>query len=369
MRVPAAFPSRLVLLMLSACAVVGCGNGTQAPSPPRPVLVTQPTEATQAYTVFPGEVRARHEPALGFRVGGKILRRLAEVGERVEPGQTLAELDPDDMRLQAQAAAAQLAAARAELDLARSEAERHAALLARRLISESLHEARQTQLRAAQARVGQAEAQLDVARNQAGYARLQADVAGVVMRRLAEAGQVVAAGQTVYVIAADGEREVAIDLPEQDIGHYAPGQRVMVSLWSRPDQPLQGTLRELAPAADPASRTYAARIRLEGGAQGVELGQSARVIFPRQGATLLELPLSAVSADAQGAHVWVIDPSGPVVRRREVEVARFGDETAILRSGLGAGVWVVSAGGHLLAEGQPVRPVDRDNRAVAVTAD
>ena len=165
---------RAGLLLLLAAALSACGSDESGEPAARPAMVVLPDRAANAFAVFPGEVRAREETALGFRVAGKIARRLVDIGDRVKQGQLLAELDPDDLALQAQAARAQLGAAQADLDQARNELERHRTLLERKLISASLFEARETAFKAAEARVGQARAQLDVARNQATYAALRA---------------------------------------------------------------------------------------------------------------------------------------------------------------------------------------------------
>ncbi|MCK7593445.1 efflux RND transporter periplasmic adaptor subunit [Pseudomarimonas salicorniae] len=361
-------PFHSVAWLVLAMALAGCAGDQGGEPEARPAMVVRPEPASSTFSVFPGEVRAREETALGFRVGGKIARRLVDVGDRVKAGQLLAELDPDDLSLQAEAARAQLRAAQADLEQARNELERHRTLLDRKLISASLFEARETAFKAAEARVGQARAQMDVARNQATYTRLQANADGVIAQRLAEAGQVVAAGQTVFVLAADGEREIAISLPESAIDRYRVGMPVLVSLWSDPDMRLAGTLRELSPAADANARTYAARIQLEGAAAGIELGQSARAIFAQAGAQALAVPLPAVTADAGRHYVWVVDPQTLAVQRREVSIGPFLDQAVPVTSGLEAGEWVVAAGVHLLREGQKVRPVDRDNRPVAPAA-
>lgn len=351
-----------------ALLLAGCGSSpTDAPAA-RPVMVVQPQPASATATVFPGEVRARYEPALGFRISGKISRRLVDVGDHVEKGALLAELDPEDAQLQVSALRAQLAAAQADLELAKSERDRHQQLLQRQLISASLFETRDSQFLAAKARADQARAQLNVARNQADYAELRATDAGVIAQRLAEAGQVVAAGQTVFVIAADGEREVAINLPEQGVDRFEIGQPVAIGLWSDPNRRMLGKVREIAPSADSLSRTYAARIALADDAQGVDLGQSARVFFSREGQDALALPLPAVSADGGRQFVWVVDPAGSTVSRREVTIGAFGDDSVPILSGLERDDWVVAAGGHLLVAGQSVLPVDRENRSVDLAA-
>jgi membrane fusion protein, multidrug efflux system len=351
-----------------AVLLAACTAGAPEVPPVRPAMVVKPLPVTADYMVFPGEVRARHEPALAFQVGGKISRRLVEVGEHVSRGQVLAELDPDDLKLQAESARAQHSAASADLELARAELERHRSLLERQLISQSLFEVRDNQFRAAQARANQARAQLDVATNQAGYAQLKATADGLIAQRLAEAGQVVSAGQPVFVLAADGEREILISLPEQGFRQYAVGQAVTIGLWSKPDQRIPGVVRELAPGADAAARTYAARITVDGDAQGIDLGQSARVMFRHNGRSALGVPLPALTADAGRHYVWVVDPDTFTVQRREVEIGPFGDDSATVIAGLEADEWVVAGGVHLLLEGQAIRPVDRDNRALAMIA-
>lgn len=347
--------------------LAACGNGNGEVEPVRPAMVVQPVPTAAAFESFAGEVRARHEPALAFRIGGKVARRHVEVGDRVRAGQVLAELDPEDARLQVEAARAQLDAAEADLELARAERERYLALVGQQLVSRSLFEARDNAFRAAQARVEQTRAQYEVARNQAGYTRLAAPADGVIAQRLVEAGQVVAAGQTVFVLAQDGEREVVISLPEQQVGQFAIGLPVTVVLWSRENERFPGTLRELAPAADPQSRTFAARVAFTADA-AVELGQSARVYVARNGQVELTVPLSAIHAEDGAPFVWRVDPASRRVRRVAVDLGPYGEDRVPVRAGLEPGDWIVAAGVHLLREGQQVRPVDRENREVALVA-
>jgi membrane fusion protein, multidrug efflux system len=357
----------LTLLPFSlALLLAACSNGQARPETVRPAMVVQAVPSAAAFEAYSGEVRARHEPQLAFRIGGKIARRHVEVGDRVKAGQVLAELDPDDVRLQVEAMRAQLAAAEADLALARSERDRHQALLDRQLISASLLQTRETAFRAADARVRQVRAQLDVAQNQAGYARLTAPEDGLIAQRLTEAGQVVAAGQTVFVLATEGEREVAIALPEQRIERFAIGQPVLVELWSRAGERVPGRIRELAPAADPASRTFAARVSFDAGVDGTELGQSARVYAARNGGPSLSLPLTAVSAEDGLSFVWVVDPGDQRLRKTLVQLGPFRQDSVPVLSGVGENQWVVAAGVHLLREGQRVQPVDRDNRPVKI---
>lgn len=354
---------------LAMLALAGCAADDDAGAPPRPAIVVQPQPAAAALQIFSGEVRAREEPALSFRVGGKIARRLVDAGSRVREGEVLAELDPRDLTLQADAVRAQLSAAEAELALARAERDRYAEMLERRLVSQSLFDAKQATFAAAQAQAESARAQLAVTQNQRDYAQLHAPAAGVIAARLAEAGQVVAAGQAVFTLAVDGAREVAISVPETQVGRAAVGTPVAVELWSRSGERWPGTVRELSPAADPQARTFAARVAFNAPASvPVDLGQSARVYLVEGDAARLSVPLSAVGGEAGEAFVWVLDPATARAIRRTVSVAAWGEREAVVSDGLFTSDWVVSGGVHLIAEGQRLQPIDRDNRPVKLTA-
>ena len=351
-----------------AALLSACGGNGEAVETPRPVLVEQPRGGADAAVVtYAGEIRAREESPLAFRIGGNLVRRHVDAGERVRKGQVLAELDPGDERLQAEAARAQLAAAEAELGRISADRTRFQALLRERLVSQSAMDAQDAAWRAAEEQARAARAQLDVARNQAGYAQLRAPFDGVVANRLAEAGQVVAAGQAVYTLAGDGGREVAIALPESRIGDSSLGQVVEVELWVGPERRLPGRIREIAAAADPQARTFAARVALDGDvADQVALGQSARVHVRQEGeGAALSVPLTALQPGPSGGHaVWVVEPASGTLRLAPVEPGRLGQERVPVLSGLKPDDWVVTAGGHLLRQGQAVRPVDRDNRPV-----
>ena len=346
--------------------LVACGNGETAEAPVRPAMVVQPLPAADAVDTYPGEVRARFEPELAFRIGGKIAKRLVDAGDRVRKDQPLAELDPQDVKLQLEAARAQLNAAEANLKLVRSERDRYKTLLARQLISQSQYDTVENQYRAGEARVKQIKAEFDVASNQAGYSVLRASQDGLIARRLGEVGQVVAAGQTVFTLAADGEREVLISVPEHALERFRIGQEVSIELWSQPDKQFPGRIRELSPAADAQSRTFAARVTFSDPKVRAEVGQSARVSITADGEVPLSVPLSALSAEKGTPFVWVIDPRESKVVRTPVRVGAYGQERVSILEGLKEGDWVVAAGVHVLLDGQKVRPVDRDNRVVAL---
>ena len=347
-----------------------CLAGCARPEPaaaPRPAMVVHPGAGGEGVEAFAGEVHAREETALAFRIGGKIARRLVDAGAHVRRGQALAELDATDVRLQSDANGAQLASAQADLALARAELARYKELADKQLVSRSLYESRVATFQAAEARVRQARAQLSGAGNQVGYAVLRAPADGVIAQRLAEAGQVVAAGQAVFQLAVDGEREVAISVPEKDIGRFPIGRALVVSLWTQPDTHYAATLREISPAADAVTRTYAARVAFEAPDAAIALGQSARVYAADGEAAGLSLPLSALTNLGAAPAVWVVGADG-AVHRRPVAIGAYGDASVPVRSGLRADDWVVSAGVHLLREGEVVVPIDRDNRPVRLAA-
>ncbi|MBU1329584.1 MAG: efflux RND transporter periplasmic adaptor subunit [Gammaproteobacteria bacterium] len=358
-----------VTVPLTLALLLGaCGDGAPTEQPIRPAMVVQPQRAGELVDSYPGEVRARFEPQLAFRIGGKVSQRLVDVGDQVKKDQPLAELDPRDVRLQLEATRAQVAAAQANLQLAKAERDRYKKLLERNLVSRSQYDNAENTYRAGEARLNQIRAEFSVADNQAGYAVLRAPQDGVIAERQVEVGQVVGAGQTVFTLAADGEREVLINLPEQAFERFKVGQAVEVSLWSQPDQRFAGRIREMSPAADAQSRTFAARVSFTEGKVPAELGQSARVFIAHNGDVPLAVPLSALSAEQGKPYVWVVDPQTSTLKRTSVRVGPYGEKMVPVLEGLTADDWVVAAGAQVLREGQQVRPVDRDNRLINFAA-
>jgi RND family efflux transporter MFP subunit len=278
---------------------------------------------------------------LGFRVGGKLVARLVDAGARVAPGQALARLDPAD----AQLTAAQAEASRA---LAAAELRRTQELKERNFISQAALDAKDSASRAA-------EAQARLAQNQAAYTTLTADAAGVVAAVLAEPGQVVAAGQGVFRVARDGEREVAIALPESRVASLKVGAGGTVTLWADGSgRTYRGRLRELAPAADPATRTFAARVSILDADNGIALGMTATVDFAQAADARIVVPLAALIQQGEQAAVWIVGADGRLARRG-VEIERYTDAGALLKGGLAAGETIVAAGAFKLADGEQVR--------------
>ncbi len=359
---------RHALIVSLIALLAACGKGEPVEQSIRPAMVVQPQPATEMMDAYAGEVRARLEPELAFRIGGKVAKRLVEVGNHVRKDQPLAELDPQDVRLQLEAMRAQVAAAEANLQLVKAERDRYKTLLGRNLVSRSQYDNAENLYRSGVARLTQVKAEFEVASNQAGYAVLRASQDGVIARRMVEVGQVVAAGQSVFILAVDGEREVSISLPEQAYERLKVGQPVAVELWSQPDQRFPGQIREISPSADAQSRTFAARVAFSAGEVPAELGQSARVFIAHNGEVPLSVPLSALSAEKGQPYVWVVDPEDSRLKRTPVRIGAYADSSVPVLDGLQAQDWVVAAGVQVLREGQQVRPVDRNNRTVKLAA-
>ena len=348
-----------MILALAAAIAAGCGNGKVASEPVRPVLTqTVKAGAAAARDVYSGEIRARYETDLGFRVGGKLVARPVDAGARVTRGQVLARLDPEDARLAAQSAAAQLAAAEGDLALARAERERNADLLAKKFISQSAFDAKQNALNAALARAEQARSQAAISTNQAHYTTLVADSDGVVVSVAAEPGQVLSAGQPVMRLARAGELEVVVNAPEGQLDRFKVGGAVGLSLWADGNALFAGRIREVAGGADPTTRTYAVRVTAINPPAQAQLGMTANVVFPQQpDATLVLLPLSALAQDGPQPAVWIVDPKSSQVRLRRVAVGQYREDGVTITQGLQSGEVVVTAGVHKLRENQVVRHV------------
>ena len=341
----------LPIVLLTACS--------------RPAPVEEPVRAVKVMTVrsgnllaaqeFSGEVRPRIESRLGFRVAGKLVRREVELGQRVKAGQVLARLDPQDYRLAADAAQAQLGAAVTNRDLAAADFKRFKELREQNFISGAELERREATLKAAQAQVDQAQAQLTSQRNQGSYATLVADVAGVVTAVEAEPGQVVSAGQPVVRVAQDGARDAVFAVPEDKLGLMRDGSAVDVRVWPGQTQ-LAGRVREVSASADPVTRTYQVKVALQVREQP-PLGATVTVqpkVKNGERVAAIKLPTSALRQDGQATAVWVLDPKTMTVASLPVQIATADGNEVVVAAGLKEGQQVVTAGVHVLSPGQKV---------------
>ncbi|HQR60161.1 MAG TPA: efflux RND transporter periplasmic adaptor subunit [Methylophilaceae bacterium] len=346
---------RLLILSLLLAA---CDHAPPPPLPPRPALVVTAGESgSGASMALVGEVRPRYESLQGFRIAGKIVERKVEVGSAVKKGQVLARLDPADTGLAAQASQADVRAAEADYALAEAELERQRQLYARKFISRSALDIREAQFKTTDARLQQARAQAAVSGNQSRYTALVAERDGVVTEIHAEPGQVVAAGDVVARVAAIGEVEVVIAVPELRMTGVVTGVPAQVWLWVAHDRPYRGKVREVAPAADPVTRTFDVRVSLLDADDRVRLGMTAGVQFANQRESAMLLPIPALTQRNGQTVVWVVDPKSYQVQPRPVRAESYSERGALVSGGLTAGEQVVVAGVHALSPGQVVRPV------------
>ena len=363
-------PSKKPIAALSMIAAALVLSACSRPAPPE-----EPTRAVKVLTVgvdgmraggeFAGEVRARVETRLGFRVGGKIVQRQAELGQRVRAGTVLAQLDPQDYQLAAQAARAQVAAALTNRDLAAADFKRFKNLREQNFISSAELERREATLKAAQAQLDQAQAQGSAQGNQAAYTTLVADVAGVVTAVEAEPGQVVAAGTPVVRIAQDGPRDVVFSVPEDKVSLIKAGSAVDVRAWGA-SASIKGAVREVAASADPVTRTFAVKVSLPG-PESLVLGSTVSVLphdLDRSGQPVIKLPTSALRQDGQTSAVWVLDTASMTVKLQPIQIATADGNDIVVAGGLQPGMQVVSAGVHVLSPGQKVT-VYKEKKAVA----
>lgn len=353
------------LLGLAAAALLGaCSKPEPAPDPVRAVkVVTAGPQSGEFQAEYAGDVRARSESRLGFRVAGKLASRSAEVGQRVKAGQVLAQLDPTDLQLAAQAAAAQVRAAQTQYDLAAADFKRYSELRAQNFISSAELERRETTLKAAQAALAQAQAQGGVQTNQKAYATLVADKPGVVVAVEAEPGQVLAAGSPVVRLAYDGPRDVVVTVPEQHAPAMAVGMPATVRLWAG-GETLQAKVREVSASADPVSRTFTVKFALPDAAR-VPLGTTAyaqpQAVGVGSAQGLIKLPTSALRQQGADTAVWLFEPGSRTVKSQTVVVAAADGNQAVIASGLKGGEQVVVAGVHVLSEGQTVTLFEEKN--------
>jgi len=345
------------LALTAVLVLAACGKETGRPEEVHPVRVTQAAVTDQRlHASYSGDVRPRYETELGFRVAGKILAREVEVGSAVKTGEVLARLDSQDLELNILSARSQLEAARSDYQQARGDLERYRNLLRKGFISRAEFDRRDNLYRVAKAKFAQAEAQLGVAQNQGTYATLRADADGVITAILAEAGQVVAAGQTVMRMARGEEREVMISVPENRLDELRAANDIRVTLWADPSVTYKGQVREVSPGADSVTRTYAAKVTILDADPRVQLGMTATVLLGSvRPAPAIELPLAALYRKDGDPAVWVVESGTATVRLVPVRLGEYHENTFTVLDGLKAGDLVVTAGVHKLLPGQKVK--------------
>ena len=345
-----------VALSATLLTVSGCSRQEAPQEPVRAVkLITVGAGALSPSSEYAGEVRARIESRLGFRVPGKLTQRPVEAGQRVQAGQLLAQIDPQDYQLAAQAAQAAVVAAQSNRDVALADFKRYEALRAQNFISGAELERREAALKAAESALTQAQSQLSVQANQAGYARLLATASGVVTGIEAEIGQVVSAGQPVVRLAHDGPRDAVFSVPEQVVGAFKPGQTLQATAQAT-GQVFKGQVREVGASADPLTRTFVVKLALEA-SQALPRGGTVNVQAPKMQAAVtqvIKLPTAALRQEGQATTVWLLDEASMTVKPQPVQVLTVDGQEVVIASGLSAGQKVVAAGVHVLSPGQKV---------------
>jgi len=349
--------------LLSAVLFVvltACNKPVEPAAAPRPALtMVVGGSGASSSMVLVGEVRPRFEASQGFRISGKIIERKVDVGASVKKGQLLARLDTADVNLNAAAAMADVRAAEASHALALAEFERQRQLFARKFISASALDIRDAELKTSAARLAQVKAQANVSGNQTQYANLTADRDGVVTMIRAEPGQVVQAGEVVVQVANLKETEVLVAVPESRMAEVVPGTPVTIKMWANPNKAYTGRVREIAPAADSATRAFNVRVSVTDADEMVKLGMTAGVKFKplqAQPSSQWLIPLAALTERNGKKLVWVIDAENKA-QPREVTAGDFTEQGVLITGGLQAGEKIAIAGVHTLVKGQLVEPV------------
>lgn len=362
------------LLLLSVLALAGC---TEAETSENTVEVLRPVKVVEVKAPgttrsldYSGQVRARREMALGFRVSGKITERLVDVGDRVATGDVLARLDTSDYELQVRSAEANVAAAERQVETTELSLKRARDLFAKNVASKSSLEQAELSYNQAVAARDDAASTLDQSRNQVRYTDLAAAENGIVTAASGEVGQVVSSGTPVVTVAVDGEKEVLVAVPETDILAFQPGKAVDVGFWSYPGLTLKGKVREVAGSADLRSRTFAVRIGIPADDR-VLLGMTAAVRAAADtDETLVSVPLAALAEKDDKPIVWTVDPARATVHARDVEVVSFDADGVRIASGLSAGDLVVAAGTQFMAEDLKVKlPSEVAQSALSASAE
>ncbi|WP_374545798.1 efflux RND transporter periplasmic adaptor subunit [Rhodoblastus sp.] len=346
----AAVPALLLLFS-------GCKRETaeEAP-PPRPVRTVVVEKAGLGETiVLTGQIQAEKEVALAFRIGGRIIERSVDTGDRVTPDQVVAKLDPQNELNTLRSARAALSAAQGRLVQDSNHFDRQQTLLRQGWTTRAVFDQAQQALRSAQAAVDDAKAQVEIAEDRVGYTQLKAGVTGTITRRAAESGEVVQAGQMVFTVARDNGWDAVFDVPAQVLRTAPPDADVIVALTDDPTVTAKGRVRQVDPQADPVTRTFKVRVAVNEPPAAMRLGATVSGRMEVDHGHGVSLPASALTATANRPAVWVVDPANLTVALKPVEVLRFDPGTVVISSGLDGGEIVVTAGVQALHPGQPVR--------------
>jgi membrane fusion protein, multidrug efflux system len=345
------------LLAAVAVGLAACGPKKQAAAPePRPVrTVTAKSQNAGEKVVLTGHIQAEDEASMAFRIGGRMTDRFVNVGDRVKPGQELARLDPQNEVNALRSAQAGLTAAQAQLTQARAAFERQRTLLAQGHTPRAQFDLAEKSLRTAQAQVDDGEVQVSIAADRVSYTVLQADAAGTVTARGAEPGEVVQAGQMIVQLARQGGRDAVFDVPAQVLRSAPSDPRVTIRLTDDPSVTTIGRVREVAPQADPVTRTFQVKVGLTDPPAAMLLGSTVNGTVGLESDKVISIPASALTELNRQPAVWIVDPTKLTVSLRNIELLRFDPGTVVVAHGLDTGDVVVTAGVQALHPGQTVR--------------
>jgi RND family efflux transporter MFP subunit len=337
--------------------LTACQPETEPAAPEPRSVRTVTVEKSQAGSpaTFTGRIEALDEVSLGFRIAGRILESDLKLGDRVEPGQLLARLEPQNEMNALRSAKAHLAAAQGELTRARNHFERQEFLLARDVVSRATFDDAQQQLQTARSQVDAAEAQSKAARDLVSFTELKADAPGVVTTTGPGAGEVVQAGQMIVKLARRDGRDAVFDVPAQVIRAAPTDPEIAVSLTNDPTVTAVGRIREVAPQANPVTRTFEVKVGLTDPPAEMRLGATVTGRMQTEAAAVIEIPASALIKSGGQSAVWIVDPSSLTVSMRKIDVQHQNPATVAVSDGLDAGEIVVTAGARSMNPGQKVR--------------
>ena len=344
-------------LVITAFLLAACQRETkERPPEVRPVRTVTVVKRDIGETVtYTGRIEAENETRLSFRIGGRMVERAANVGDRVEPGQVVAKLEPHNETNALRSAQAAVSAAQAQFNEAENNYKRQKLLLARDVASRVQYERAEQTRDTAGAQLESAQAQLRIAQDQVSDTELKADAGGIVIGTAAEPGEVVQAGQLIVRVAPKGGRDAVFDVPGQVLRLAPSDPLVKVSLTDDPAVTTIGRVREVSPQADPVTRTFQVKVGLTDPSAAMRLGATVIGRLQLDTAPTIEIPATALTEFDRRPAVWVVDPSNLTVSLRNVDVLRHNPATVAIANGLDTGEIVVTAGTQALHPGQKTR--------------
>ncbi|MCO5091048.1 efflux RND transporter periplasmic adaptor subunit [Bosea sp. (in: a-proteobacteria)] len=365
-RMPGTGLGRAAMIVLVATALASCRDEQAPQVQDRPVGVVTVAAGQFADDLqLSGEIQAEKDVGLAFRIGGRVLDRPVNVGDRLTAGQVVARLEPTLEQNALTAALAALEAARGEVTTTRNTFARQESLMAQGFTTRPRFDQAQRAQETAQAALETAEAQVELARDRLSFTELRTDVAGVVTARRIEPGEVVQPGQVVAQVARDDDRDAVFNVPAAMLAGHLADAKIRVALADAPAVTAYGTIREVAPQADPVTRTFAVRVGLQNPPDAMRLGSTVVGIVEISTAAIIAIPASALTQQGRSPAVWIVDPVKSTVSLRNVDVLRFDPDTVILSQGLEPGETIVSAGIQALHPGQRVRPLPAPGQQAA----